>query len=599
MLMLPLFSFAQNSDPEFANYYFEKGEFEKSLLYFEKLYDKNPNPFYYERLLSCYNELSRYEEAENLIKRQLKKTQVPSEVLIDLAQLYKKTGNNKKAQKAFDDVISELPSNRGYISALGRKLIDAGETDVAEKAYLKGIELLDGEYNFALELADIYGARGDLPRMVDAYISLIGNNPGYIASVQNMLTRYLNFTEEPEKAELVKNSLLRSLQKDPNNTTYNEFLIWVFYQTKNFSGALVQLKALDKRFNETGDRLLDFAQLCFSNGEYSLAADAYNYLITSGKDEQIVEISRAGRARATFLELEQTPLPDEKQIAEAGKVISGTIAEIGTTPQSVELVMDYAQYLLKYRNNLDSAITILEELAEMPGLPERKTALVKLALGDMLIIRSDIWDASLYYSQVDKAFKEDILGSEAKFRNAKISYYTGDFKWAQDQLDVLKASTSKLISNDALNLSLLITDNLGRDSVEEPLKLFAFADLLVFQNLLGDAEKVLDSISLLYPEHPLADEILFEKSEIAMKRKDFVKAAEFLQKIVDVYPTDILGDDAHYRLAEIYEKMLGNKDKARELYQKIMMEYPGSMYTVDARKKFRELRGDKLDQPAQ
>lgn len=580
------------SDLDFANYYYDNGEFEKSALYFTKLWERTANPYYYQRLLSCYVSLEKYEDAEELIKKQLKKSANKSEVNVDLVSLYKKTGNQKKYDKAIQEVLDNLEPNRSNIAVTARKLMEVGEVEVAESVYTKGVTLLRGDYNFALELADIYGAKGNMPKMVEAYIDLIGANSSYMASVQNMLNRYLNLTEEPERADIVKTALLKALQKDPNNTVYNEMLIWLFYQVKNFPAAFVQLKALDKRFNENGNRILEFAEMCLRNGEFDVAASAFNYLIEAQKEPYIIELSQVGKARAEFMRLEELSVPDPKVTESTGIAMKSAIDALGTGNNTIDLIMDYAHYLVRYKNQLDTAIALLSQTVEFNTLAAKKIGEAKLALGDLLVIKGDIWEASLYYSQVDKAFKEDILGSEAKYRNAKISYYTGDFDWAQDQLDVLKASTSKLISNDAMSLSLLITDNLGLDSIYEPLEMYAQAELYTYQGLYDKAQEKLDSLTFYYPAHRLADEILFEKAEIAIKRRDYIKASGFLEKIIEQYSTDILGDDAVFLLAEINRKYLNDNQKASDLYKKIITEYPSSLFVVEARKQFRELRGD-------
>jgi tetratricopeptide (TPR) repeat protein len=202
----------------------------------------------------------------------------------------------------------------------------------------------------------------------------------------------------------------------------------------------------------------------------------------------------------------------------------------------------------------------------------------------------------LLYSQVDKDFKQDMLGEEARFRNAKLSYYNGDFKWAQGQLDVLKASTSELIANDALNLSVLIVENNPpADSNVTPLLMFARADLLEFQNKDEEAILILDSISVQFPQHPLMDDILMMRSQLAMKKQDFGEAAMHLQKIVTEYGEDVLADDAIYTLATINEEFFQNKDEAKRLYEQLILKYPGSTFVNQARKRYRILRGDKPD----
>src|SRR5690606_25809785 len=158
-----------------------------------------------------------------------------------------------------------------------------------------------------------------------------------------------------------------------------------------------------------------------------------------------------------------------------------------------------------------------------------------LQLGDYFVLQGKVWDASLTYSQVDKAFKEDMLGEEARFRNAKLAYYRGDFEWAQGQLSVLKASTSELIANDALYLSVLITENIPPDSNLVPLQKFAYADLLLFQNKDKEAEKLLDSVSQAYPKHPLNDDILLLRAKMAVKHRAYNDALTYLKEIYEKY----------------------------------------------------------------
>ena len=231
----------------------------------------------------------------------------------------------------------------------------------------------------------------------------------------------------------------------------------------------------------------------------------------------------------------------------------------------------------------------------IPHLNKSDLAECKLEYADIMLLSGKVWTAILYYSQVEKSFKENPLGHEAKLRRAKIAYFQGDFEWAQAQLDVLKASTSKLIANDAMHLSLLITDNLGLDTSEIPLQIFARADLLFFQNRFSESIITLDSILNIYKGHSLTDEILFKKSEIHLKNNETEKAVAMLEKIETEFFYDILADDAIFALAEIYQKKLKDTEKAKSLYEKILLEFKGSIYSSEARKRFRKLRGDNLE----
>jgi tetratricopeptide (TPR) repeat protein len=216
----------------------------------------------------------------------------------------------------------------------------------------------------------------------------------------------------------------------------------------------------------------------------------------------------------------------------------------------------------------------------------------KLMLGDILLITNEEWDAILLYSQVEKSFKENPIGHQAKYNRAKVSYYQGQFDWAQAQLDVLKASTTKLISNNAMKLSLFITDNLGLDTSAMAMNMFAKADLLGFQNKLDESMNLLDSMLSIFPGHTLTDDIIFKKADIHIKRKEYTKAAALYEKVATDFSYDILADDALFSWADLLENKLNDKEKAMEIFEKIVLDYSDSIFTTEARKRFRNLRGD-------
>ncbi|MCS6819704.1 MAG: tetratricopeptide repeat protein, partial [Chitinophagales bacterium] len=270
------------------------------------------------------------------------------------------------------------------------------------------------------------------------------------------------------------------------------------------------------------------------------------------------------------------------------------IEEAGRGFQSAQSMKELAELYVFYLHDVQAAIKLCEEIIQMPGISQQLRNKTKLLLGDCLLIDGDIWESSLLYGQVDKQEKDSPLGEEARFKNAKLSYFKGDFEWAQTQLEALKASTSEFISNDAINLSVFIIDNLGLDSITTPLQMFAQAELLLYQNKLDQAYAKLDSIKLLYPGHELYDDILYTQAKIYCDKKQFLQAVPLLEEIIKYYKKDLKGDDATFLLAEIHEQYLNNKDKARELYQSIITDFENSLLVIEARKRFRQLRGDKI-----
>jgi tetratricopeptide (TPR) repeat protein len=291
--------------------------------------------------------------------------------------------------------------------------------------------------------------------------------------------------------------------------------------------------------------------------------------------------------------LEEDPAFKQEDVAKLQAAYAAFFEEL---PQyyATETLRDYARLEAQFAGNPVKAIELLTKAIAEPSARRDFTGWCKLQLGDYHILIGKIWDASLYYSQVDKAFREDMLGEEARFRNGKLAYYRGDFEWAQGQLSVLKASTSELIANDALYLSVLITENIPPDSNYVPLRRFAYSDLLLFQNKDAEASAILDSISTAFPKHPLKDDILLLHAKISQKHRDYSKALGFLEQIYKEHGQDVLGDDAVFKTAEIYEKFLSQKEEAKKYYEKLILDYPGSTYVQTARVRLAELQSPAL-----
>lgn len=595
VLLCSLGAVAQ-TDLELAEYYYNNGEFEQARLYYDKIWKVNKTNKVYEKYLGTLVNLGELDEAEKMVKRKLKTSRYnKGNVYVDLGELYLKFGKDDKAYSAFDDAVSALEPGRSNGSRLGRAFIDINEYQYALKAYEKARRIDNDGYGFFYEMAQLQGIMGNHQGMVESYLDLLRDAPNYAQTVQNSMNRLLNVVEDEKNADMVRGAVLKRVQREPEVTIYSELLIWLYLQRKEFSGALTQAKALDRRLYETGSRIINIAELAVSNDDFTAAKEAYNYIISKGQTCEYYMIARTDLLQTTLAEITRAPSPNLDELQNLATTYESALDELGRTQHSAIMIKELAHIKGFYLGQSDEAVELLEETLKIPGLNPRVQGLCKLELADNLILDGDIWEASLLYSQVELDFKEDPLGHEAKYRNAKVSYYTGDFEWAQAQLDVLKASTTKLISNDAIDLSLLITDNFNMDTTTVAMMLYAQADLLAFQNQTGEAFAKLDSITTLFPGHTLTDEILMMKADIYTRQGKFEVAVELLQEVIDLHFVDILGDDAVFKLAELNHYQFGDLDAAKELYNKLLLAYPGSLYVVEARKRFRQLRGDAIN----
>lgn len=584
------------ADEQLAFQYLQNKEFDKAIVYYEKFFNGKNGIDYYNPYLLCLTKLQKYDKAEKMIKKVMKQYPQNLTYIVDLGTLYKDQKEIGKGNAQYEKAIKLLTSDQQKIISLANEFIQLQEWDYAIVTYKEGRKLLRGFYPFSAEIADIHSKKGDINAMVNEYLDLLELGDDQIQTVQNGLQPSFGEDKDEIKNEIIKTELLKKVQANPEKTVYTELLIWFFIQEKNFNGAFIQSKALDKRLREDGQRLMALGQLCISNEDYETAAKCFQYVIEKGKDNYHYINARMEQLNAQYKRVTTKFNFTQADLQELENNFNITLNELGKYAGTAILMKNLAHLQGFFMSKTKEAIDLLNETIRLQGISEKIQAECKLELGDILLMTGEVWDASLLYSQVEFDFKHEPLGNEAKFRNAKLSYYNGEFKWAQAQLDVLKGSTEKLIANDAMELSILISDNShegGDDSLA--LAIFSRADLLSFRNQTDKALLTLDSITEKFPNSPLNDDILFKKYKIKMKQGKFSEASENLQKLLDNYSFDILGDDAMFKLAELNEIYLNDSEKAKQLYEELLTKYPGSSYTVEARKRFRKLRGDSVN----
>jgi len=582
----------ERENEKLAFQYYGNKEYEKALVLFRDLYDKQPTHHHYTYYLYCLTALNQFSTAEKLVRSKIKDEPGSYRYEIDLGYIYLSTDKPDKATKIFDDIIGKLKPNKANIREIANAFISRQLYDYTIKTYLRGRELLQYTDPFHQELGQIYELSGNYSAMIEEYLDLLEQDPSQLEIVQNRFQNTLNKDLDDKISNLLRESLLKRNQRNPEYRNYGEMLLWLSVQRKDFEFALIQARSLDTRFNDGGMLVFSVANLSLSNKDYEVAIEAYNYLIKKGPLNIYYTESITGSLQAKFLRITEGYDYKVIDLESLREEYEKALAEMGRNARTVILMRDLAHLQAFYLNRLDESVQLLEEALDLNGAPEELKAEIKLELGDIYLFTGEVWEASLLYSQVEKAHKNDPTGHEAKFRNARLSYFIGEYDWAKAQLDVLKAATSKLIANDAMELALLISDNMDPDSTYTGLAYYSRADLLRYRGQDSLALQTLDSISMLGLFHSLDDEVLYSKAGIFIRKKDYIHADSALAEIVKDYKYDILADNALFKRAELQAGALNNKEMAMALYQQIMLDYPGSLFTTEARKRYRQLRGD-------
>lgn len=583
----------KNMDEKLAMQFYEQKQYEKAAAYFDNLYDKNPDA-YFTYYYKCLIEIKEYSKAEKVLKKQIKRNDTAFHLYVWLGKLYKLQNNLDKEKEQYNKAIKELIPIQNYVFVLAHAFEDEELYDYALEVYKKGRKETRDSYPYYYEVAEIYKKKGDLKAMVNEYLDAIEFRESELYTAQTNLQQSLGYDEKNGGLNnpILKQELQKRIQQNSDKMIFSEFLIFLLNQQKDFEGSFVQNKALDKREKSDGTRLMELAKLCISNENYSVAEKCYQYVINKGKENPYYDIANIEKLNSQYLQITNQANPNAADIASLNTNIDLAIKQYGISNLTMPLIKKSASLKAYYLNKPQEAIQSLEEVITQYTFDKHILAELKLDLGDMNLLVGSIWDASLLYSQVEKDFKYDVVGQGAKFRNAKLSYYASDFKWAKAQCDVLKGATTKTIANDALDLSLIITDAIGVDTNDAPLSMFASAELLVLQHQYEKALNRLDSINIIFSEHTLGDDIYYKKAEIYKRTNRYAEAAKMYENILEFYPTDLYGDDALFKEAELYERYLNDTEKAKQLYQDVLTKYPGSIYVVDARKRYRDLRGD-------
>ncbi len=591
ILSLPQAAMAQQNTEQMASYYYQNQEYDKAIELYETLYKSTSNKFYYQMLLQSYVALQCYKEAESLVQKRLKQKPKELELYVDLGLLQQKQGQRRKYPRTFDEAIEKLGFDGRQTADLAAAFDKAGYGDWAVKVYLSAREKAKNPLQYVMELATLYEKMGQYEAMMQEYFNLLDKMPNSMSNIQLSLQRALSETSNPQLAEGLRQALASRVREHPDNGNYIEMMIWFSLQQQDFRFALTQAKAVDARFPEDkGRQVYRVAQIAQNNGDYAVAEEGSRYLIKKGKEHHLYFDSRVKELGVRFERLDKQYALGKNELSSLLQEYETALAELGKNVQTIPLMRNYAYLLAYYAGDMQAASNLLYDVIEMPKVPKGTLSETKLELGDLLLFAGEQWDASLLYSQVEKANKEDLLGAMAKFRNAKLSYYLHEFQWAKMQLDVLRASTSKLIANDAMQLSLLISDNMEEDSTFSMLERYAAADLLLYRNQLEEAWRAYDTITMLSLSHSLFDEVLLQKARIRMKQGRYEEADSLLMRLVTLYGEDILADDAVMMLAELNDKQLHHIDRARSFYEKLILEYPTSLYIDSARKRYQELK---------
>ena len=572
--------FAQNE--QLAQNYFDKGDFEKAKLSYEELFKNQPySGLYFQRIIECEQQLQHFDIAEKKIQDRMKVMQ-QTNLLVELGYNYQLKKDDANAKKYYEESLNVIRKNPNEVYNIASAFEKKSLIDYALKAYELALTL-EPKFNFNYAMGLLYGQMGNTDMMIEKFLTEAYTNPQNNVMIQNQLTRFMTEDADVTFNESLRKALILRTQKS-QDVYWNDYLSWFYVQQKEYGKAFIQQKAIYKRNPETFFNIVNLAQLAIEEGDQETAKEIFLFVLDNTKDLDLLIQSH------TYLMQMRIDTATEKEYAAVDAEMDLLLKEFGISPYSLSLQIQQAHFKTFYLKNSEAGKALLKAALTLP-LNEYQKADVKMELADILLFEEKFNQALIYYSQIESDLKNAVTGHEASLKAAKTSYFKTDFQWAQKQFKELKSASTQLIANDALEYFLLINDNTVADSTQTALKQFAHADYLLYQNKNQEALTKFQAILKSFKGQEIEAVTMYRLGKIYEKTGDSVAALSQYQTIIDKHKDGIYIDEAYYFAAEIYSKS-NDIEKAKSYYEQIIFHHEDSIYFTDARKKYRQLRGD-------
>ena len=595
-LLLPQIVEAQNVnnqrqlDERLAREFYYKKDYEKARDIYKNLYDNFGQIQYFNQYTDCLILTGDYETAEKAYKSFLKKNPKNWKSHVDMAYVYSQQGDNPKALKYLNKVLKDVPDTKNAINDVANLLRARSFNETAIALFDRGAKNPNINYKFYLEKAYAYNSMLDFENATECYLLYLKENPAQYDMIKNRLRVMLMYDINGNVDDVVRMALLRKTQEDPENEEFASLLMWYSLQQQDYELALMQLKALDRRGKgDYENDILYIAQIAGDNRQYDIAIEAYDYLLRKSDEGVFFVQATVGIIKMSYGKAVAEGNHDKAFYEDLNKKIDDAVAKIGFSNELLPLVTVQADVLAFELGRFDDAKTLLNNALEM-NLPAKSKAEIKMKLADVYLFTDEVWEATLLYSQIEKALKNEPIAHEARFKNAQLRYFIGEFEWAEAALKVLTAATSKLVANDAMTLSLTISDNLEYDTIA--LKRLAKADYYIYQRKYDIANQTLDSIAAYNPNEVSLPNVFYRKAKIAINKGDFVLADSLYKRVYEGYADSYIADEALIEDAQLLENQLNKKEEAMECYSKLFDYYTASVYVAQARKSYRRLRDE-------
>lgn len=563
-----------------AQSYQRTNQHQNAILVLRALYANNPgNVQYYQELLESYLQLSMTDEALQLIQQQKTAASPHFRYDIDYGQVLIKEGKKEEALRLWEKTIKANSNDIGAYTMVAGVLSANRMYEEAADIYKRAYANHPDKIYLLKALADFYQTRMQYYRSLEYYLEYLRKDPN---NYQTVIQQVLSFDLEEPQADSLNQLLAKEIQKYPDIPELQLVSAKFFQKYQRFNESL-QIYSKLENDNSQGKYFIEFARAVQADSLYRLALDAYNNLITRFPQSRYLLAAYLGAAKCNL------EIAREKNDAGYARQAIDMIRKVKDTypnhPEIANLSLLEGDIYRQYFFDIDRAIEIYRqvsgEFAKDIEIRER----AYLNAGECYIIRGDMAEAVSFLNKVNTSRDQ----TRAQFFLAKIDFYQGNFSEAREHLNriIQTEGLSGSITNDALDLLTLLG---FAQTAPEALKLYAEADLLLFQQKKSEAVNRLQS-ALEKPAPPhFRSKMIFEAARLSAEIGEYAEALEYCNRVLENQSLALYGDEALFMMANIVDYQLKDMPSAFSLYDRLLTDFPESQFAISARERLKEIR---------
>lgn len=586
----------------------QSGDWARAAALYESMLTDNPqNYVVFEGLRRSYTELKEYSKAITLVNTRLLIDPGNESLLTTLGGLYNLSGMPQTADSLWQIVLRKDTKNSSLYRIVAAQLIEHRQYDRAIQIYLQGRSATGDMNLFVEELASLYSALRQYENATRELVKIVRLNPQQGTYVQSRLA---SFTSREEGRQAALGIIENEVKQNPKTIPLRTILAWLMTEGKDYGGALGQYEIIDDVTKAEGKEIFQFAQRAAQERAHQTAAKAFREVVGRTSAPTMLAQARLGYARAIEeLSIENDSTAQAQDLAGSPKgdsYLSGTISETQPTLRGAlalyeNIVADYPRSEVAMQATFRMGRIFLSRFFDLDGAAAAFTTVKSMGFNASLQNEAilSLAEVETARNRLDQARQQYILffnlpleheRERALFRIAELDYFEANFDSATARLERISTNTKGDQANDALQLLYFIQENRGSGTAA--LKEFSRAELLVRQRKHSEALVVFEGLAALYPGSPLLDDCMLRSAELQLHLGRVPGALATFQRIVTEMKTSVLRDRAQMRIGEVYERTVKNKVNAIEAYEKLLEQFPTSLFAEEARKRIRILRGD-------